>query len=223
MTREIETDAEPSVLANLRALIPQRRVNFTEALRIAEQQAARLLIHFGVRQWPVSESILLELPRISVEQHIDLPASGCSFWDAGRRTWVIRLNATEPPTRQRFTLLHEYKHIVDHGRVEELYGAGPEATIRAEQAADFFAGCALMPRALLKRAWGDGVQYVADLAAAFEVSPKAITVRLAQVGLTNSTLRCGRTSSTSRAPSRGTKRYQRAARPACSDLKGALI
>lgn len=34
---------------------------------------------------------------------------------------MIALNRSEPWTRQRFTLLHEYKHIVDHGSVKTLY------------------------------------------------------------------------------------------------------
>lgn len=222
MTREYETDDEPSVLASLRRLIPQRPVSFTESLRIAEQQAARLLGRFGIRQWPVPESMLRELPRIAVEQHFDLPTSGCSFWDADRRTWVIRVNSTEPITRQRFTLLHEYKHIVDHGRAELLYGGGSEARIRAEQTADFFAGCVLVPRALLKRAWGDGIQDVGDMAVAFDVSPQAVAVRLAQIGLVEPAPRCGRPVPTG-ASIHNRPRYQRRAHPKFPHTAGARL
>lgn len=210
---ESETETGPSVLASLRALVPQRTASFTEALRVAEQQAARLLSRFDIRQWPVPEMILLELPRIQVEQRFDLPTSGCSFWDGDRRTWVIQVNGTEPVTRQRLTLMHEYKHIVDHGRVELLYGTGPAARVHAEHAADYFAGCALVPKALLKRAWGDRIQHVADLAAAFDVSPQAIAVRLTQTGLTDPAPRCV----VHREPSWGrairSQRYQRLSHP----------
>ncbi|ACV80916.1 ImmA/IrrE family metallo-endopeptidase [Nakamurella multipartita] len=214
MTRENEPETMvPSVLTSLRALTPQRPASFTEALRVAEQQAARLLGRFDIRQWPVPETILLELPRIQVEQRFDLPTSGCSFWESDRRTWVIQVNGNEPSTRQRFTLLHEYKHIVDHGRVELLYGAGQEALVRAEHAADYFAGCALIPRGLLKRAWGERLQQVAALAAAFDVSLQAINVRLAQSGLTDVAPRCalGREPASSRPVS--SRRYQRPAHP----------
>lgn len=221
MTRETETDSEPSVLASLRAQIPQRPVSFTEALRIAEQQAARLLARFGIRQWPVPETILLELPHLKVEQHHGVPARGCHFWDSDRRTWFIHINGSEPAVRQRFTLLQEYKHIVDHGRYALLYGDGPGGCARAKQAAELFAGSVLVPRPLLKRAWGDGMRQVAELADAFDVSPRAITMRLEQVGLTSPTLRCGRASGKSSASSRSTERYQRIAYPAHPHLEVA--
>lgn len=213
MIRESNPESEPSVLTSLRALIPQRPASFTEAMRVAEQQAARLLGRFGVRQWPVPETILLELPRITFEQRFDLPTSGCSFWDSDRRTWVIQVNGAEPTTRQRFTLLHEYKHVVDHGRVELLYGTGPEARVHAEHAADYFAGCALMPRALLKRAWGERIQQVPDLAAAFDVSPQAVTVRLAQTGLSEPAPRCDTHRAWTRSLPHRQRRYQRQAHP----------
>lgn len=206
------TERNQSVLANLRALIPQRPASFTEALRVAEQQAARLLGCFGIRQWPVPETILLELPRIQIEQRFDLPTSGCSFWVADSRTWLIQVNGTEPATRQRFTLMHEYKHIVDHGRVELLYGTGQRALIHAERAADYFAACALLPRVLLKRAWGDRLQQVADLATAFDVSPQAVAIRLAQIGLTEPPHPCDILRDRRR-PSPGRGRYLRLAHP----------
>ena len=39
---EVAGDAAQSLLASLRALVPNRTVTFTESLRIAEVQAARL-------------------------------------------------------------------------------------------------------------------------------------------------------------------------------------
>lgn len=50
-------------------------------------------------------------------------------------------------------------------------------------AADYFAGCALVSKRDLKRAWGYGIQRPVDLAAHFNVSEPAIRVRLAQTGL----------------------------------------
>ncbi|MBK6886858.1 MAG: ImmA/IrrE family metallo-endopeptidase [Tetrasphaera sp.] len=54
---------------------------------------------------------------------------------------------------------------------------------QAETAADYFAGCALVPKRELKRAWGLGIQRIDDLAAHFGVSQHAIEVRLDQTGL----------------------------------------
>lgn len=172
-----------SVLSTLRALVPQREATFTEALRVAEQQAQRFLRRLQVMTGPVPDDTLLDLPRLAVEYTGGMPTSGCSFWDNDRRTWIIQVNRDEPPTRQRFTLFHEYKHIVDHGRTDQLYGTGWDAGKHAEQAADYFAGCVLMPRPLVKRAWCQGIQTTDQLAAWFDVSPVAARVRLAQIGI----------------------------------------
>jgi Zn-dependent peptidase ImmA (M78 family) len=180
-----------SVLACLRGMFPDRSLRFTEALRIAELQAVRLLQVSYIETMPVPHEIVTELPRIRVESR-DIPTSGLSFWDGGR--WVICLNRREPRTRQRFTLLHEFKHIIDHGRTAALYHRAGQQTAeqQAERTADYFAGCVLMPRTELKRAWGHGIQRVGDLARYFNVSERAIQVRLAQVGLTDDPVRCGR-------------------------------
>ena len=183
---------QPSVLASLRALVPSRHLQFSEALRIAELQANRLLQLLAITDGPVPSEVVSELPRIQVRRR-ELPTSGLSYWNG--ETWVIGLNRAEPRTRQRFTLLHEYKHILDHGRAHWLYRDDPRHTAaeRAEQVADYFAGCALMPKRLVKRAWGDGVQRASELARMFNVSERAIRFRLAQLGLTDFSPRCDNT------------------------------
>lgn len=178
-----------SVLSGLRALIPMRRCQFNESLRIAELQATRLLQLLRVEEPPVPSEVVSELPRIEV-RYRNLPTSGLSYWDG--QSWIIGLNRAEPPTRQRFTLLHEYKHIVDHGSTERLYVGSKTRTPdqQAEQAADYFAGCVLMPRLLMKRAWASGLQTPAKLARYFETSERAVSVRLAQIGLVDDQPRC---------------------------------
>jgi Zn-dependent peptidase ImmA (M78 family) len=180
---------EPSVLATLRRLNPHRPLQLNEALWLAELQANRLLQLRGVSaDVPIPTTIVTELPRIAVEHDPDLPAtaaSGCSDWDYQRRTWVISLNPTEPRKRRRFTVLHEYKHILDHGSPGILPGRYPASYQRPaeEIVADYFAGCVLIPKRLLTAAYYDGIQDPADLAQLFDVSKEAIEVRLAQVGL----------------------------------------
>lgn len=181
-----------SVLAILRGLIPHRTLTFNETLRITELQANRLLELHGIDDGPVPSHLVADLPRISVRYSRDLPVSGASHWDSAHRCWVITLNADEPHVRQRFTLMHEYAHIVSHGFTDRLFTGSrwTAADDQAERAADYFAGCLLLPKRLLKRAWGAGSQRPADLAAMFDVSERAVTVRLAQLGLSEPTPRC---------------------------------
>ncbi len=181
-------DARPSVLASLRSLVPERPLQFNEALRLAELQAVTLRRLCDMTEGPVSDDLITDLPRIRVVYR-RLPTSGMSYWDG--QEWVIAINSSEPLTRQRFTLLHEFKHVVDHGRTDRLYGtAKATADLRAEQACDYFAGCVLMPKQLMKRAWGNGIQQPEALAEHFDVSPRAAEVRLAQLGLSDPVDRC---------------------------------
>ncbi len=174
-----------SILHELRALVPRRdNVTFSEAVIIAELQAAKLLELHEIDDGPVPGEIVTELPKLRIEQTTHA-ASGASWWDTGRGEWVIHLNRRDSWNRRRFTLVHEFKHIIDHGRRHVLYigTSFKSPKDQAEQAADYFAGCVLVPRRLLKRAWGQGIQKVADLARLFHVSPAAIEVRLRQTGL----------------------------------------
>jgi Zn-dependent peptidase ImmA (M78 family) len=165
-------------------MFPERSLRFSEALRVAELQAGRLLDLTGIEQAPVPNEVVSELPRIRIESG-ELPTSGMSYWDG--QDWLICLNRREPITRQRFTLIHEFKHIIDHNSAARLYTGGRQSSERqAEIAADYFAGCVLMPRTLLKRAWASGVQSPAAVARFFEVSERAAEVRLVQVGLLDS-------------------------------------
>lgn len=170
-----------STLARLRTLTPRRSdVTYDEALRIAELQAAKLIEALGVDG--LTEQRIAALPRIRIV-HEEVGVSGMSHWTG--QHWLITLNASDSPARRRFTLLHEFKHIVDHGCAALLYLGSQRATSaeQAEHAADYFAGCALVPKRELKAAWGNGIQRTADLAAHFGVSEQAIAVRLSQTKL----------------------------------------
>jgi hypothetical protein len=179
------------VLAALRD-VPIRPLSRTEAYRIAELQAARFLKLVGTESAPVDERTISELPKLQVERFSPLPVSGATEWSKGR--WLILLNGSEPRTRQRFSLAHEFKHILDDRFIEILYALIPKADRHdfTERVCDYFAGCLLVPRPWLKRAWGQGIQRPADLAARFGVSQPAIQVRLAQIGLGERRGRCSR-------------------------------
>lgn len=190
MTDQTDTPTR-SVLATLRALTPQRPATLAEALRVAELQAHRLLGLWRIDEGPVPMEVVTELPRIRILR-AELPVSGTSYWNGS--CWIIALNQHESRTRQRFTLLHEFKHIIDHGRVDNLYLGDRRRTTsdQAELAADYFAGCVLMPRPLLKRAWCAGLQTPLRLARHFDVSAQAADVRLSQTGLSLRRDRCSR-------------------------------
>jgi Zn-dependent peptidase ImmA (M78 family) len=104
-------------------------------------------------------------------------------WQTG--CWQILLNGGEPRTRQRFSALHELKHIIDHPFVEVAYPlvGTIDSRRRQEQVADFFAAAVLMPRAWVKRAWSNGIQEEDELAELFDVSHAAMRYRLRALGL----------------------------------------
>jgi Zn-dependent peptidase ImmA (M78 family) len=183
MHAENKYQSNQSVLASLRSVVPHRQLTFTESLLIAELQASRLLESFGVSDAPVPSELVSELPRISVRYDRELPVSGSTYWDGA--CWVITLNLSEPWTRRRHTMAHEFKHIVDHGNLTNLYrgSAWQTPAQQAEHVADYFAGCLLVPKRLLKTAYFSGTQRPAELARRFHVSVPAMRVRLAQVGV----------------------------------------
>lgn len=191
-TQTLPTQNTTSVLARLRSVIPTRTgVESNEALRIAELHANRLLELHQISSGPVASDLITELPKIAIE-YTSSPVSGASFWLPSAKHWVIQINRYESWARKRFTLAHEYKHIIDHGHADKLYTGTSRnsAAKQREQAADYFAGCLLVPRRFLKRAWGSGMQRVPELANYFQVSEHAILVRLAQTGLIEPNTRC---------------------------------
>jgi Zn-dependent peptidase ImmA (M78 family) len=193
--------SERGVLAMLRALVPQRPLTPSETLRVAELQANRLLEHFEIQTDVVPEEIVSELPRIRVVRELGLPMSGSAHWDG--RFWLIALNADEHPLRQRFSLMHEFKHVIDHTTKNWLYQDRPfkSAGQQAERVADYFAACLLMPKRVVKRLWFKGPQSIEMLAERLGVSPAAARYRLDQLGLTEQRSRCDWRSRVSHSPS----------------------
>ncbi len=185
------TDNRQSVLATLRALVPGRPLTPNEALRVAELQANRLLAHFAIDGPSVPEEIISELPRIQIAREPGLPVSGAAHWTGSY--WLITVNADEPTVRQRFSVMHEFKHVLDHTTKDFLYRDRPSQTAaeQAERVADYFAACLLMPKRLMKRLWYSGHQNVAEVARTLQVSTQAARYRLDQLGLTESAGRCG--------------------------------
>jgi Zn-dependent peptidase ImmA (M78 family) len=107
--------------------------------------------------------------------------------------------------------MHEFKHVLDHPVRHVIQGDHKlSADEMAERVADYFAACVLMPKAWVKSAYFGGMQSVEALAARFQVSPKAMSVRLGQLGLTQQVDRCSAAIPTAfRRPTRSGRTYFR--------------
>lgn len=177
------------IIKELRSMLPRRPIDMPEARAVAEAQAVALLKLLGGTGPPVDIGPLTELPRVRVEvvsELHDRRLSGESGWHAGR--WIIRVSKRDSLTRRRFTLAHEFKHILD-GPYEKLVyaklGLGDEQDRRAciEEIADYFAASLLMPRLFVIRALRADARDLHQLAALFMVSPVAMNRRLHALGL----------------------------------------
>jgi len=181
------------LIQQARDLVPVRALSLVERYSVAERQALRVLNLSGITRPPVPETIITTLPKIQVERImlLDSATAGVTEWAHGR--WLIMLNGGGVKGRQRFSLAHEFKHVLDHPFLAVIYPATTEQTTRqqAEPICDFFASCLLMPRTWVKRRFGQGVQDPRRLAGEFEVSLQAMQVRLLQIGLTTPAPRCG--------------------------------
>ena len=140
---------------------------------------------------------MTDLPFLAVTHRPGFPTSGMATQT--ETGWVIVLRAEEAKVRQRFSLVHEFKHILDDPFIEWLYptknGYSPED--RAERICDYFAACVLMPRMWVKRDFaGGGIQDIARLARRYRVSQVAMAVRLAELRLLPPTPRCAGTNRT---------------------------
>ena len=180
-----------SLVADLRALTPHRALTLGESLRVAELQANRLLSESRVTEPAVPESIIAGLPRVAVERVGRVPVSGSVRWSRG--LWMIAINRHEPQVRQRFSLAHELKHVLDAPFGDVLYPEwrGMSSHDRAEQIANHFAACLLMPKAWVRSAFfNQGLTDLRRLAYRFDVSQAAMRIRLESLGLVQPQVRC---------------------------------
>lgn len=146
-----------STLASLRSLTPRCELSFDDVRSVAERQAALLVQLLDANANGIEEAHIAAMPRLQIVREL-LSTSGLSYWSG--QAWVIVLNSADSVQRQRFTLLHEFKHIIDHHDSKRLYRSDWEA----ERAADYFAGCALMPKRDLKRIFCNVTQRLDALA-----------------------------------------------------------
>lgn len=183
MSRALTLVQDRDVIAALRALLPTRGVTWSEAHSVAERQATAMLRLLHIEEPPVPQFVISSLPGIVVDRRAGWPTSGMAV--RADSHWRIVLKADEPRQRQRFSLAHEFKHVLDDPIIDRLHVHLTPATRaeRIERLCNYFAACLLMPRAWVKRDWCRGVQRTRDLARRYYVSTDAMDTRLSELGL----------------------------------------
>lgn len=111
----------PSVLAELRAVVPPRPLAPWGAHQVAERQAARLLRRHGLSAPPVPEEVIAELPYVRVRYVRAKALAATARWSVNQLKWVILVNRDDTAGRRRFSLAHEFKHVVDHRLKGRIY------------------------------------------------------------------------------------------------------
>jgi len=172
-----------NIIVRLRELALTTPTSIDEELEVAERQASLLLAMSGVTEPPVHEQIIERLPRLVVHEVPFLPHSAEIRFVNG--VWLMVLNGSEPLVWRRWTLMHEFKHILDAPEAEAgTHRSAISSTTRgAERAAETFAACVLMPRVWVQRIWDEGVREIAVLARIFGVSFDAMRQRLERLDL----------------------------------------
>lgn len=180
---------ERTVIEQVRDLMPRRPLLMTEAYSVAERQAYKLHELLDIRFPHVTYDKLLSLPNIEIHLEPNYRMthfSGITRFSHGR--WLIVIDRNDIHGRRRYTLAHEFKHVIDHSLDKLAYsrlGYGNERLRQAhiEAICQHFAACFLMPKTWVKNSWANGMQDVYDLAALFQVSVTAMEVRLRAMGL----------------------------------------
>ncbi len=178
-----------TLIADLRRLAPKRPLTYGESLQLARLQASKL------RTWAKASAPDINLVWLLNQQAVpvNLVPSHELGEESGLTTNVVSgklemyLNRSEPAQRQRFSLLHEFKHVLDFPGAERLHaglGSGNKK-IQADQIeliANEFAGQVLMPKRLVVSAYlkTQDLHLVANL---FNVSAEAMKTRLTKLGL----------------------------------------
>jgi hypothetical protein len=172
------------LLSELRDLLPDRDLSLAELLVLLDQLAGRLRDVTGTVTDVLPIDAISSQPPFRIED-TEVPLSGFSFWDSEARQWVIRLNEDESEPMRRFTVFHEFGHILWHGWENKLFPGLAKINRHrlAEHAADMFAGEALMPKSLVTRLYRGGVHNPVALARHFEVSTNSMRWKLAQMDL----------------------------------------
>lgn len=183
------TQVGRTVIEQVRDLMPRRPLSINEAYAIAERQAYTLLDLLDIHSPHVTYDKLLALPNVEITLEPDYlleHISGLSHFSKGH--WLIIVDKNDIHGRRRFTLAHEFKHVIDHPFDKLVYarlgyGDMERQHAHVEALCQHFAACFLMPKTWVKNSWTNGIQDVYNLASLFQVSVSAMDVRLRSLGL----------------------------------------
>lgn len=164
-----------------------------------DARATEMLQKFNLYNIPVDVVAVAEALGASVvADDLDDDVSGFLLREKGVST--IAVNKQHHPNRQRFTLAHECGHLYLHAdKGDRLWldkalffrdGSSSKGEQFAEVEANQFAAGLLMPEGLIRSSLNQGQPIsevdVVRLAMRFEVSERAMTVRLISLGLVES-------------------------------------
>jgi Zn-dependent peptidase ImmA (M78 family) len=163
-----------------------------------DSKATSLLRELNLYSAPVDVAAVAQaLSADVVYEVLEDDTSGFLLREDGVST--IAINSRHHPNRQRFTLAHECGHLHLHAdKGDRLWLDKTSLFFRdensstgdqfAEIEANQFAAGLLMPEALIMKAVGGSIEEVdiVRLALKFEVSERAMTVRLVSLGLIES-------------------------------------
>jgi Zn-dependent peptidase ImmA (M78 family) len=172
------------VIRRLRRLIPAHGepMSWREAERVSRAQAA-LLTRLSDQAGTDIVDYVSHLPVVRVELDAALPDYCTSYWDAAAAQWVIIIRATDDLPQRRFSVLHEFKHILDRGHANDLYDPRYiHGLVQAGMAADQFANQSLMPARRLRALLREGAT-MATLARTFKVPTRRARERMSDLNL----------------------------------------
>jgi len=169
------------------------------SIQSARNQAESLIETFGIKNAPVDvEKLAKKLGVKVIYVDLDATISGLLITKPQPQASCIAIRQSDPPTRQRFSIAHEFGHYclghqfeagehvhVDRGHLISQRGRTSSAgTDLKEIEANQFAGSLLMPAALLRASVAKfDIERIYDthvtkLAEEFNVSEQAMTIRL---------------------------------------------
>jgi len=177
-------------LADSRSFAPPRPLSYGEAIQVARREAAYFRRWMNAFDHPDLNLIwLFEQKAVPVElvPPFQIGEESGYTTDAVNGYLEVFINDSEPPVRQRFSLLHEWYHVIHFHDGDVLYsrlgGSNHELRrLQVELVCNEFAAHVLMPSHLVKRLWfrSQDVHLVAGM---FNVSLEAMNTRLQKMGL----------------------------------------
>ena len=170
----------------------------------ARKEAQRLLKERGTHSAPVDVHSIAERFARIVKSPLEPEVSGVLV-PQEKGNWIIIVNESHHPVRQRFTIAHELGHLLLHGyktphadrRFRFRDARSSEGSAIEEIQANQFAAELLMPRELIIKAAIETIGFqvfdyvssqdtefsegLAALAKEYEVSQQAIAIRLSSI------------------------------------------